>query len=166
MTQPPDSPAVPEPTATPGPLAEWIDRVVATLVDAAFIIAIWVAVFIVAAIIGVVSDILAGLVRLIGYLALTAYGLYLGYLEGIRGQSPGKAVRGLKVVKIADGQVLGGGMGIVRRLAHIVDSLICYIGYLFPLWDPQKQTIADKMLQTVVLKDQEKRPISPEIFMP
>lgn len=155
-----------EQAGVPGPLAEWIDRVIATLVDVAIILVAYLAIFIVSRIIGVVSSGLGNLVSGIGSLAVSVYGLYLGYLEGAKGQSPGKAIRGLKVVKIADGEVLGGVMGIVRRLAHIVDSIICYIGWLFPLWDPKKQTIADKLVNTVVLKDQERRPLSPEIFTP
>jgi uncharacterized RDD family membrane protein YckC len=167
MTQPPDTPAVPEPAGNvPGPLAEWADRVVATLIDAVVILALWIAVWLAGAIVGVVSDVLAALVRTLGYLAISVYGLYLGYLEGVRGQSPGKAIQGLKVVKISDGEVLGGGMGVVRRIAHVVDAIICYIGFLFPLWDPQKQTIADKLVETVVLKDQERRPMGPGIFLP
>ncbi|MDH5294715.1 MAG: RDD family protein, partial [Acidimicrobiia bacterium] len=71
---------------------------------------------------------------------------------------------GLKIVKAADGQVLGGGMGIVRQIAHFVDAIICLIGYLFPLWDPQRQTIADKLLGTVVLMDQPKEEFSAELF--
>jgi hypothetical protein len=43
------------------------------------------------------------------------------------------------------------GMAFVRDLCHIVDSLICYIGYLFPLWDAQRQTLADKIMSTVVI---------------
>lgn len=167
MTQPPDTPAAPEPAGTvPGPLAEWADRVVATLIDFVFILGLWIVVWLAGAIVGVVSDALAVLVRTLGYLAGSLYGLYLGYLEGIQGQSPGKAIQGLKVVKISDGEVLGGGMGVVRRIAHVVDAIICYIGFLFPLWDPQKQTIADKLVETVVLKDQERRPMGPAIFLP
>lgn len=167
MTQPPDGSAAPQPAGdVPGPLAEWADRVVATLIDVVIIVVLGFGVFIVAAVIGAISDILGGLVSLIGYTVLSVYGLYLGYLEGLRGQSPGKAIRGLKVVKISDGDVLGGGMGIVRRIAHFVDGIICYLGFLLPLVDTRKQTIADKMLETVVLRDQEKRPFSQEIFMP
>ncbi|MGA7269669.1 MAG: RDD family protein [Acidimicrobiia bacterium] len=165
MTNPPDVPA-PQPPAGPGPLAEWADRVIATLIDFVFVFAAGIVVFIVGVILGAISDVLGTLVSSLGYLALSIYALYLGYLEGIRGQSPGKAIRGLKVVNQANGELIGGGMGVVRKLAHVIDSIICYIGYLFPLWDPQKQTIADKLLQTVVLKDQEHKPLSAEIFMP
>lgn len=167
MTQPPDTPAVPEPAgAAPGPLANWADRVVATLIDAVVILALGIAVWLAGALVGVVSDVLAALVSTLGYLAVSVYGLYIGYLEGVRGQSPGKAIQGLKVVKISDGEVLGGGMGVVRRIAHVVDAVICYVGFLFPLWDQQKQTIADKLVQTVVLKDQGRRPMGRGIFLP
>lgn len=167
MTQPPEGSAAPQPAGeVPGPLAEWADRVVATLIDFVIVAVLGLGVFIVVLIIGAVSEILGSLVSVIGYTALSVYGLYLGFLEGLRGQSPGKAIRGLKVVKISDGQVLGGGMGIVRRIAHFVDAIICYLGFLLPLVDTRKQTIADKMLETVVLRDQEKRPFSQEIFMP
>jgi hypothetical protein len=40
---------------------------------------------------------------------------------------------GLKVVRLSDEQVLGGPMGIIRGLAHVIDGL-AYVGYLFPLW--------------------------------
>lgn len=167
MTQPPETPPTPQPAGeAPGPLAEWIDRVIATLIDFVFIVAAAILVFIAGEIIGVVSSALEILVDTLGYVVISAYGLYLGYLEGIRGQSPGKAVRGLKVVKISDGQLLGGGMGIVRRIAHIVDAVICYLGFLLPLVDARKQTIADKMVETVVLRDQETHPFSQKIFMP
>lgn len=151
---------------TPGPLAEWADRAVATIIDIAFVILGYIAIFIVSAILGVISDALGALFAILGYLVLSLYWLYLGYLEGLRGQSPGKAMRGLKVVKETDGQVLGGGMGIVRKIAHIIDGLVCYLGYLLPLFDAKKQTIADKIVTTVVLKDQETKKFSQDLFMP
>jgi uncharacterized RDD family membrane protein YckC len=161
LTTPPEFPTE-QPVATPTPLAEWVDRVVATLIDIAIVFAGWVVVFVITAIIGAISDTLGSLVFIVGYIALTAFYFYVGYMEGEVGQSPGKRLTGLKVVKM-DGQLLGGGMGIVRRLAHIVDGF-CFIGYLFPLWDPKKQTLADKIMGTVVLKDQEKQSFGPDIF--
>jgi uncharacterized RDD family membrane protein YckC len=103
---------------------------------------------------------LSTLLSLIG----TAYGFYIRYMEGERGATPGKRLTGLKVVKLVDGQTLGGGMGIVRYIAHFVDAVICFIGFLFPLWDPQRQTLADKIVGTVVLRDQPKEQFSGEIF--
>lgn len=72
-----------------------------------------------------------------------------GYRQGTTGSSIGKSVMKFKVVSEKTWQPIGFGMSIVRQLAHIVDSLICYIGYLFPLWDSKRQTIADKIMTTV-----------------
>ena len=154
-----------QPATAPGPLASWGDRVVATLIDAVAVLAGYIVVWILAAIIGVISDALGTLVLVLGYLVLSVYSFYLGYLEGETGQSPGKAITGLKVVRSTDGQLIGGGMGIVRKLAHVLDS-ICLIGYLFPLFDPMKQTFADKIMTTVVLRDQQKRSFSIDLYRP
>ena len=73
--------------------------------------------------------------------------------QGRTGQSWGKQVLNLRLVRMADGQPMGGGMAFVRDLAHIIDALPCYIGYLFPLWDARRQTFADKIMSTVVLSE-------------
>jgi uncharacterized RDD family membrane protein YckC len=74
-----------------------------------------------------------------------------GYKQGTTGQSIGKGIMKFKVVSEETGQPIGFGMSVVRQLAHFIDSAICYIGYLFPLWDPKRQTIADKLMKTVCL---------------
>ena len=57
----------------------------------------------------------------------------------------------LRLVSEETGQPIGMLMAFVRDICHIVDSIICYIGYLFPLWDAKRQTIADKIVKTVVI---------------
>ncbi|UFS95226.1 RDD family protein [Nocardia huaxiensis] len=94
---------------------------------------------------GILLIVLAGLVAF-------AAGLYFIYLEGKTGQTPGKKMVGIRLVREADGQPLGFGYAFLRRLCHIVDSLPCYIGYLWPIWDPKKQTFADKIMNTIVVK--------------
>ncbi len=159
------SPDMPAPGGSEwGPLASWGERVVAFLLDGVVILAVYVVIWIVGAVLGAVSDTLGVLVVGLGYLVVAVYAFYIYYMTGQRGASPGKRLQGLKVVKVADGQVLGGGMGIVRALAHVVDQIICYIGYLFPLWDPMRQTLADKIVGTVVLSGQPKESFSVEIF--
>ena len=74
-----------------------------------------------------------------------------GYRQGTTGSSIGKSVMKFKVVSEKTGQPIGFGMSIVRQIAHIVDGLICYIGYLFPLWDSKRQTLADKIMSTICL---------------
>ena len=53
----------------------------------------------------------------------------------------------------ATGQPLGSTTGILRVVAHFVDSIICYVGWLFPLWDAKRQTLADKIIKSVVVAD-------------
>ena len=86
------------------------------------------------------------------WLAALAWGLYNAYLGGQTGQSTGKKQAGLRLLREQDGQVIGGGLGIGRFFLHIVDAIPCYVGFLWPLWDAKKQTFADKILKTVVVK--------------
>ena len=74
-----------------------------------------------------------------------------GYRQGTTGSSIGKSIMKFKVVSEKTGQPIGFGLSIVRQLAHVVDAIICYIGYLFPLWDAKRQTLADKIMTTVCL---------------
>ncbi len=74
-----------------------------------------------------------------------------GYRQGTTGSSIGKSIMKFKVVSEKTGQPIGFGLSIVRQLAHFVDAVICYIGYLFPLWDSKRQTLADKIMTTVCL---------------
>ena len=77
----------------------------------------------------------------------------LGYRQGTTGSSIGKGIMKFKVVSEKTGQPIGFGMSIVRQLAHIVEDATSsrYIGYLFPLWDQKRQTLADKIMTTVCL---------------
>lgn len=150
-----------------GSLASWGQRVGATLIDALVGIALSAAVYLLAFLAGVVSDVLGSLLLLLGQLVLLGYAyVLLGMLEGTTGQSPGKAIMGLKVVSDTSGQTIGAGQGIVRRITHFLDSLICFIGYLLPLFDPKRQTIADKLMTTVVLAGQPARTFGPDLFVP
>jgi uncharacterized RDD family membrane protein YckC len=71
------------------------------------------------------------------------------YRQGKTGQSIGKSVMKFKVISEKSWQPIGFGLSLVRQIAHYIDQLICYIGYLFPLWDDKRQTIADKLMSTI-----------------
>jgi uncharacterized RDD family membrane protein YckC len=58
----------------------------------------------------------------------------------------------VKLIKEETGQPIGGGMGIARYFVHILDSLPLYLGWLAPLVTAKKQTIADMVLGTVVIR--------------
>ena len=170
---PPGAPGYPPPPPPPGPVlpqdayTPWITRVLAWLIDS-------VPVFVVLGIaygiafgtadnecvstgaysygvyctssFGAIGVILLGL----GYIATLAYVVWnYGYRQGTTGSSIGKSIMKFKVVSEKTWQPIGFGLSIVRQLAHIVDGAICYIGYLFPLWDAKRQTLADKIMTTV-----------------
>jgi uncharacterized RDD family membrane protein YckC len=85
-------------------------------------------------------------------LVIIAWWVYnRGYLAGTTGQSWGKKVMNLRLIGEATGQPIGFGMALLRDICHIVDTIICYVGYLFPLWDAKRQTLADKIIKTVVI---------------
>lgn len=151
MTTP--EPPVPSPPATPAPLADWGTRALGLLID-------WAPVIILNAIFfrSTFFSWLIGLASL-GYLA------YLGHLEGVTGQTPGKAIMGIRLVD-EQGVVIGSGAGIGRKFAHIVDSMVCLLGWLLPLVDAKRQTIADKLLQTYVVTGAEKKPFAVELWSP
>jgi len=71
--------------------------------------------------------------------------------QGRTGYSLGKTVVGIRLVKVSTAEPMGAGLCFVRYLAHYLDSLVCYLGWLWPLWDRRNQTFADKIMNTVVV---------------
>jgi hypothetical protein len=88
-------------------------------------------------------------------LALWIYNRW--YRGGTTGYTIGRGVAGVKLVKESTGEPVGMLLAFVRDIAHIIDSIICYIGWLFPLWDTKRQTLADKIMSTVVLAQPQQR---------
>ncbi|MYV55285.1 RDD family protein [Streptomyces sp. SID3212] len=150
------APGGPAPYAAPqGPgyggmpeLASWGSRVLGTLVDGLVLLVPYIIVFAGAAIGGGFG----GFLRLIGLLAVIAVAVWQLIQEGKTGQTIGKKALNIRLLREADGQPLGIGMAFVRRLAHFLDGVICYIGFLWPLWDSKNQTLADKVCSSLVIK--------------
>lgn len=86
---------------------------------------------------------------------LVSFTISIGYFIYYWGMGSTRGMRffRLAVVDAQTGQPIGFGMAFVRRLAHIADSFACYIGFLWPLWDDRKQTFADKICNTIVVRD-------------
>ncbi len=58
---------------------------------------------------------------------------------------------GTRLLSEETGQPIGTLNAFLRDLCHIIDAIICYVGFLFPLWDAKRQTLADKIMKTVVI---------------
>jgi uncharacterized RDD family membrane protein YckC len=138
----PPPPATPEwaPSGPSGPRASFGRRFVAYLIDVAVYLVVY---FILWAIIG---DTPASLITALLFLG------YFAYFEGgPRGQTPGKMAMGIRVIDFTSGGPIGYGRGVVRYLGRIVSGIVCLLGYLWMLWDKEKQTWHDKIATTVVV---------------
>jgi uncharacterized RDD family membrane protein YckC len=72
-----------------------------------------------------------------------------GHRQGNTGSSIGKSVMKFQVVSEKTWKPIGFGPSVVRQLVNSIDAAISVVGYLFPLWDTKRQTIADKTMGTV-----------------
>jgi uncharacterized RDD family membrane protein YckC len=109
-----------------------------------------------------IDGILIGVVVLILYAALKGVGYALGillsigyvvYFEGGEtGQTIGKRALGIRVYDFSGtGGPIGYGRAFIRWLGRIVSGIPCYLGYLWMIWDQEKQTWHDKLATTVVV---------------
>jgi uncharacterized RDD family membrane protein YckC len=125
--------------------ANWGQRFLGTLVD----MLVFVVPYIVIGV-GAANETMA--LVAIGYLAIIGVAIWMLIMEGRTGQTLGKKALGIRLVRESDGQPLGVGMAFVRRLAHFLDSLACYLGWLWPAWDAKRQTFADKVCSSIVIR--------------
>lgn len=89
---------------------------------------------------------------LIGFLAALGFGFWNLARQGRTGQTIGKGALGIRLAVIGHDGPPGVGLSIGRSFVHILDALPLYLGFLWPLWDERRQTFADKILNTVVLR--------------
>jgi uncharacterized RDD family membrane protein YckC len=130
------------PAAASVPYANWGQRAGGLIVDYLPIIVLYIIGF------AIGSSILLVLIWLI----VVAYAIYnRWYLGGTTGQTFGRKALNIKLVSEQTGQPIGPLMAFVRDICHFLDSIACYIGWLFPLWDAKRQTFADKIISTVVI---------------
>lgn len=141
--------------------AHWGERVGATLIDALLVLGVTMLITMVT--FGVFED-------LSGLAGLAAWG-WITWLNGSKGQSPGKAITGLKLVRDADGTTLGGPVGLVRTLllgviGAVTGGLFWLLAILWPAWDAKKQALHDKMFGAVVISGHQPKKLGKDIFLP
>ncbi|WP_431034124.1 RDD family protein [Streptomyces sp. P6-2-1] len=127
------------------PYAHWGLRVGGTLIDGLIFLVPYAIMLV-----GVTQDL--PVLAIIGFLVFAGIGIWQLIREGRTGQTVGKSAVGIRLVSETTGQPLGVGMAFVRRIAHFIDGVACYIGWLWPLWDAKKQTFADKICSTLVIR--------------
>ena len=88
------------------------------------------------------------LIVLAGFVAAV---LYYGFLEGRTGQTIGKRALGITVLDAHTGTPIGVGRAIGRYFGRILSGIACLLGYLWMLWDPNKQTWHDKIVSSYVV---------------
>lgn len=71
-----------------------------------------------------------------------------------QGQSPGKRMLGLRVIKLDSGKPASFWRMVLREyIGKAISALICYLGYIWALLDSNKQTWHDKIAGTIVVKE-------------
>ena len=80
------------------------------------------------------------------------YWIIVLIMVATRGQSPGKIAIGIKIVK-TDGTPIGFGTMLLREIiGKIVSAIILLLGYIWILFDGQRQGWHDKIASTYVVK--------------
>ena len=122
-----------------GPRANFGERLVAALIDGVMFLVLFFLLLIT--------------LRAFGYfLALLAGLAYQVYFEGSpSGQTVGKRAMNIRVIDADNGGPIGYGRAAIRIVGKALSGFACYIGYLWMLWDPNKQTWADKLANDVVV---------------
>jgi uncharacterized RDD family membrane protein YckC len=156
--------------AGPAAYASWFQRVGAYLIDqligALALIPYYIGAVVSASSVDTTTDPVTGemttsggvsgiglLLMLLGVVLSLAYYIWNYCIkQGRTGYTIGKGVLGIKLIKQDTGQPMGAGLSFVRQVAHIVDAIPCYLGYLWPLWDAKRQTFSDKIMNTVVVE--------------
>ncbi|MDA2945737.1 MAG: RDD family protein [Actinomycetota bacterium] len=72
---------------------------------------------------------------------------------GRTGQTWGRRIVGIKVVRVGTGAAPGFWRAVGRQLfAGIISANVLYLGYLWMLWDSDRQTWHDKVSGTIVVR--------------
>jgi len=142
---PPPAPAVPASeiqaaSGPSGPRAGFWQRFGAFIID-----------ILILAVPSIVLVLLTG--QTVGQILGTLFGVvYFAYFEGgPTGQTIGKRALGIRVLDLRAGGSIGYGRAVVRYLVKSILSWILLLGYLWMLWDREKQTWHDKAATSVVV---------------
>ena len=137
------------PAGTPsGPRAGFGSRLLATIVDTVIVLAV------AGVLVGILYAVGGEGAAIVGYvIAIIIVVAYFTYFEGgAAGQTLGKKVSNIRVIDARTGGPIGYPRAFGRYLVEsIVSGSICFLGYLWMLWDGEKQTWHDKIVGSLVV---------------
>lgn len=136
------------------PVSEWWPRVGAMLLDS---LVLAVPTIVVDAVISALAGSGAGAGAAEFVFALVVGGAYFGLLNGLgSGQTLGNKAAGIAVRDVATNEVIGAGRGLLRWFVRFALYLFLFLpgllNDLWPLWDGQRQTLADKAARSVMVR--------------
>lgn len=82
---------------------------------------------------------------------LATYAIYYTFYHGYYGQTLGKILLGLKVIR-TNGEDLSYSVAFKRFLGYFASSFFFGFGYLMPIFTKRRQALHDKIADTVVIK--------------
>jgi uncharacterized RDD family membrane protein YckC len=137
---PPQAAAPPASGSASGPRAGFGRRLVGALIDAILL--------------GIVNAILRSVLGYgagvgIGFLVDLVY--FTAMIGSDRGQTVGQMAMGIRVIDFNTGGSIGYGRALLRWLVSIVSAVVIFVGYLWMLWDKEKQCWHDKAANDVVV---------------
>ena len=109
---------------------------------------------------GIVVSIASGIIRGIANTSTgagTGLGLVIGavyftaFIGADRGQTLGQMGLGIRVVGLDNGASIGYWRAFVRWLVSLISAAVILLGYLWMLWDKEKQCWHDKAANDVVV---------------
>jgi uncharacterized RDD family membrane protein YckC len=130
-----------------GPRAGFWVRVGAFIIDVLVVGVVGIVLLVVGAVAD--SDALIAIGYLVWIAGFAAYEIYFHGSDS--GQTVGKRAVGIRVIDFATGGPIGYGRATIRMLGRFISGFFCYLGYLWMLWDKEKQTWHDKMANDVVV---------------
>ena len=112
--------------------------------------------FVISVLVGIVGMVIGSAMggdgSVVNFVLSIGYWIVVLIMVATRGQSPGKMAIGIKIVK-TDGRSIGFGTTLLREIiGKIISSIILLLGYIWILFDGQRQGWHDKIASTYVVK--------------
>ena len=112
--------------------------------------------FVISVLVGIVGMVIGSAMggdgNVVNFVFSIGYWIVVLGMVATRGQSPGKIAIGIKIVR-TDGSSIGIGTTLLREIiGKIVSTIFIFLGYIWILFDGQRQGWHDKISSTYVVR--------------